>query len=471
MEINDKVYKFIKSNKMINKGERILVALSGGPDSICLLHILYKIMDKFGIKLYAAHLNHCIRGEEADKDEEYCRKFCENLGISFFSKKVDVELLAKTERISCEVSGRNARYNFFDEIKKEFGINKIAIAHNSNDQAETILLRLIRGAGIDGLCGIRAVRDDIYIRPILGLHREDIEKYCDDNNLQPRIDKTNLQNIYTRNKVRLDLIPYIAENFNSDIIGTLNRLAYTMQGEQSLLKEYVDMHYKKFCIKDDNKVIIKKDAFLEGENLIARLIRQGYYDICGNLNDLEKVNIYDVINLSKGQTGKFIMLPNGIVAYNDYGDIYIIYGENNVSSEKNDDKAIEMIIHELKIDEINIVDNMNISLSIVKNEKVKLDTNNVYKKYFNYDKIKSSINLRYRREQDFFYPLGMSGKKTLKKLFIDMKISRYDRDRIPLVCFGNDIAWVVGYKVSERYKVTEDTKKILCINFERGIVK
>lgn len=471
MKIKDKVYQFIKSNNMIIKGEKILVALSGGPDSICMLHILYAMRETLGIKLYAAHLNHCIRGEVADGDEEYCKRFCEELDIPFFSKKVKVEALAKERHISCELAGREARYGFFHEVKEQNGINKIAVAHNANDQAETILLRLIRGSGTDGLCGIRAVRDNLYIRPILSLDRQAIEKYCEANNLEPRIDKTNLENIYTRNKVRLELIPYISKNFNSDIIGTLNRLAYTMQGEQKLLKKYVDVHYEKFCFKESNKVVIKKEAFYEDVDLVAKLIRQAYYDFCGNLNDLEKVNIYDVIGLSNGETGKIIMLPNKIVAYNDYGNIYIGYRENNSLVENNDDSVIKNQVYELNIEEINIVNNMHIKLEVIKNEKIKLDNDNIYKKYFNYDKIKDSINLRYRKEKDFFNPLGMNGTKSLKKLFIDMKIPRYHRDRIPLVCFGNDIAWIVGYRVSEKYKISRDTKEILCINFERGIIK
>ncbi|MEW8956858.1 tRNA lysidine(34) synthetase TilS, partial [Clostridium sp.] len=218
-----KVRDFVKENNMISKNDKVLVALSGGPDSICLIHILNELKDELGIEILAAHLNHCLRGEDANKDEEYVREFCKSLNIQCYVKRVDINRYAKERALSSEMAGREARYEFFNDLKEEFNINKIAVAHNLNDQAETVLMRLMRGTGIEGLIGIRPVRDNIYIRPILSLNRHEIEAYCEDNKLLPRIDKTNLETIYSRNKVRLELIPYIEKNFNEDIINTLNR--------------------------------------------------------------------------------------------------------------------------------------------------------------------------------------------------------------------------------------------------------
>src|SRR3712207_2162004 len=221
----EKVIHTIKQNNMFEVGDKVVVAVSGGPDSICLLHILYKLKEKLDISIVAAHINHCLRGEEADKDEEYVRKFCENLNIQCFIKKEDVHKISKDRGISCEMAGREVRYDFFSEVLNNVGANKIAVAHNANDQAETILMRMLRGTGLEGLIGIRAVRDNIFVRPIIDITRDEIEDYCYVNNLNPRIDKTNLENIYTRNKIRLELIPYIQKNFNSDVIEVLNRFS------------------------------------------------------------------------------------------------------------------------------------------------------------------------------------------------------------------------------------------------------
>ena len=215
---------FISENSMLDKGDKVIVAFSGGPDSTCLLYILNELKEELGITLLGAHLNHCLRGQESDKDEEYAKKTCESLNIDFYSKRVDVHRISQEKNLSCEMAGREVRYEFFNELMHKFNASKIALAHNANDQAETILMRIMRGTGIEGMVGIKPVRDKIYVRPILHLNRSEIEKYCEEKNINPRIDKSNLEKIYARNKVRLDLIPYIEENFNSDIVNTLKSI-------------------------------------------------------------------------------------------------------------------------------------------------------------------------------------------------------------------------------------------------------
>ena len=220
-----KVISYIKDNKLIKSGDKILVALSGGPDSVCLLNILFELKEELNIEIAAAHLNHLLRGEDAFKDEEYVIDLCNKMGIQCFVKRVDINVYAKEHKLSSEMAGRNVRYDFFDEIVKKEGFNKIATAHNANDQAETILFRLMRGTGLEGLGGIKASRDNKIIRPILCLSREEVEKYIELKDLNPRIDKTNFEKIYNRNKIRLDILPYMKENFNEDIIQTLNRMS------------------------------------------------------------------------------------------------------------------------------------------------------------------------------------------------------------------------------------------------------
>ena len=219
-----KVESIIEKYEMIYEGDRIVAGVSGGPDSMCMLHILLRLKDKYNLSIFVAHLNHQFRGKEADDDAEYVKHICEEWGIPVFIKVFDVPAYAKETGLSAEEAGREIRYKLYDEVAKKVNGEKIAVAHNMNDHIETILMNLLRGSGIEGLKGIEAVRDRI-IRPLINVERDEIEEYCWMNGISPRIDKTNLQPIYGRNKIRLELIPYIKNNYNPNIMSTLYRFS------------------------------------------------------------------------------------------------------------------------------------------------------------------------------------------------------------------------------------------------------
>lgn len=228
--LKNKVLQTIKKYNLIKNGDKIVVGVSGGPDSICLLDILFNIKEdketKINFEIIVSHVNHMVR-EEAGEDEEFVKKFCETKNIKFESKRIDVVAISKKNKISTEEAGREERYKFFEEVRKKYECTKIATAHTKCDNAETVLMNIIRGTGIAGLKGIQAIRDDVFIKPLIEISREEVEKYCEDNLLEPRHDKTNDLNIYTRNKVRNILIPLIKKEFNPNIIETLDRLSRT----------------------------------------------------------------------------------------------------------------------------------------------------------------------------------------------------------------------------------------------------
>ena len=463
--LSEKVMCFIKKNSMFDQGDKVVVAVSGGPDSTCLLYMLNESKEELGITLVGAHLNHCLREGDADKDEEYAKKTCESLNIDFYSKKVDVHRISEQKNISCEMAGREARYEFFKELTIKLNANKVALAHNANDQAETILMRIMRGTGIEGMVGIKPVRDKIYVRPILQLSRKEIEKYCEVNNINPRIDKSNLEKNYARNKVRLDLIPYIEENFNNDIIKTLNRLSDIVKNDNDYLQSISDKEYKKHCEIGEQRVIINKKAFLQHEAIVSRIIRSALLAVNHNLYNFEKIHITNIIELQKHETGKTIMLPQNIIVENCYGDMHIyIHIKSNEINETNEtnDK------YSLNINEKNFIYPLNkvVQFDIKSKLQITEVKRNDYIKYFDYDKIEEPITLRYRKDGDRFMPLGMKGNKKLKDLFMDLKIPKVKRNEIPLICFGDDIAWVVGYRVSEKFKISKDTKNVLQIRIE-----
>ena len=276
MELQDKVLKTIQKYNLIQNGDSIVIGVSGGPDSMTLLNVLINLKQKLEIsKIVVATVNHMIR-EEAEEETKFVENFCESHGINFYLKKVDVQEEAKSKKISTELAGRNARYDFFEEVLKKTGSNKIATAHNSNDNAETVLMNLLRGSGVSGLKGIEKIRDDKFIRPIIECKRSEIEQYCLENKLNPRYDKTNNENTYTRNKIRNMLIPYIEENFNPNIVDSLNRLSTIATKEDEYIHKIVENSFKNIVITADmgkKEIILDLKKFNELDEVIkSRLI-------------------------------------------------------------------------------------------------------------------------------------------------------------------------------------------------------
>lgn len=463
-----KVLSYIKDNNLIEFGDKVLVAVSGGPDSICLLNILFKLKEDLNIDIGVAHLNHMLRGEDALGDEEYVINTCEKMNISCFVKRMDIETYSKEQKLSCEMAGRNARYDFFDEIMKKEGYSKVATAHNANDQAETILFRLMRGTGLEGLGGIKVSRDNKIVRPILCLSRREVEDYIQVNNLNPRIDKTNFEKIYNRNKIRLDILPYMKENFNDDIIQTLNRMSILIQKDNQFIEKIALSFYNKYCIESKNYFIIKKEMFKEDEVVINRVLRNAITKYSKSNYDFEMKHIYEILQLSKKNSGKIIDLPNKIYAENIYGDIYIKHRkEKNFNSNE---KKQEINIDKGNVDNNNVdFNDFKIEFLVIENyinTKLNLEKNN-FIKYFDLDQIIKNISVRNRKDGDKIIPLGMSGSKKLKDIFIDMKIPKEDRDNVPILCFDDKIAWIVGLKVSEQFKITNKTKNILKVVIQR----
>lgn len=310
--MEEKVLETIKKFNLIENGDKIVVGVSGGPDSITLLDVLLKIKQEkiIDFAIVVCHINHMIR-EEAVQDEEYVQKFCEKYNIDCFIKRIDIESLSQKEKIGTEEAGRKARYEFFYEILNKTSSNKIATAHTANDNAETVLMNIIRGSGTSGLKGIETKRDNL-IRPLIECNRNEIEEYCEQNNLKPRIDKTNFENIYTRNKIRNMLIPYIKENFNPNIIETINRLSDLSKLENEYLENQTKIVYNTI-IQEQTKEYIALD--LKQFNLLEKVIKNRLVlytinELFGTKNGIEKKHIEDIIKLCSNNIGNKYLIPN-----------------------------------------------------------------------------------------------------------------------------------------------------------------
>ena len=341
--LEDKVLNIINKYNMVNENDKIVVGVSGGPDSVSLLYILYNLQKKLNIKIYVAHINHMIR-KEADEESEYVRKICEKLNVEFYIKKVDVQNEAKRLKIGTEEAGRNIRYSFFEEIAQKVGANKIATAHNSNDNAETVLMNIIRGTSVSGLKGIEKVREGKYIRPLIECSRQEIEEYCEINNLHPKYDLSNNENIYTRNKIRNLLIPYLQKEFNPSIVDGINRLSSIAAEEEQFINKIVENEYSRLLITADKKdktvnddqakemckekkqIILDLKGFNKLDKVIkSRLILYTISKAYGTSAGIEKIHIDDIIKLCNNNIGnKFLVPKKGIKVYVKKGKIFFI---------------------------------------------------------------------------------------------------------------------------------------------------
>ena len=311
--MEQQVLETIKKFNLINNGEKVIAAVSGGPDSIAMLDILYKIQKdkKIDFEIVVAHVNHQIR-EEADEDEKYVQDYCKKNEIKCYIKRIDVINYANNNKIGLEEAGRKVRYEFFDEIMQKENANKIAIAHNKNDKAETIIMNVLRGSGLAGLKGIEPIRENKYIRPIIQFERTEIEKYCEENNLNPRIDKTNYDNEYTRNKIRNIVLPYIKKEFNPNIIETINRLSEVASETEEYLKTETTKIYNELKISEDSKLIrLNLKEFNKKSILIRkRILIYTIEKLLGNSQNIEKVNVDDVIGMCEKNIGNKYLKPN-----------------------------------------------------------------------------------------------------------------------------------------------------------------
>lgn len=351
---------YIKAIKTINKyrlicpGDKLVVGVSGGPDSMCLLEILLKIKNQScqnGTSLLAtkfdfvvAHVNHMIR-EEAKEDEEYVKKYCIKNDIQFYTKSIDVQKIANTNKISTEEAGRNVRYQFFEEILQKINGNKIAIAHNKNDKVETMIMNELRGCGIQGLKGIEPIRGK-YIRPLIECERKEIEEYCKENKIEPRIDKSNFENIYTRNKIRNIVIPYIEQEFNPNIIETMDRLSSLVTEQETYIQKQVEAIYQKIVLEEkiglieqvnekdiknkQDKLYITLDLkrFNEQEKVIkSHIILYIITRLFNTTKGIEKIHIEDMIKLCANNIGNKFLMPNKKLK------IFVKDGEIKISKE------------------------------------------------------------------------------------------------------------------------------------------
>ena len=454
-----KILDYINEYDMISDNDKVLVGLSGGADSVCLLRILKRI----GVELYAVHINHELRGAEADGDEEFCRELCSELNVPFSAYHRDIKAYALEKGLTVEEAGRQVRYDAFRKYAVEKHASKIAVAHNKNDLAETVLFNAARGSGLSGLSGIRPVRDNI-IRPLLCVKREEIESYLDELGQSFRTDSTNLLPDYDRNKIRHIILPALCE-INSKTIEHISDMAGEAGESYLLVKQLAKEKYEKLALKKNPglRVEIDINGLLQEHSVIKKIIiHEALADVAGKRKDISRVHINAVERLITGETGKSIELPYDISAKKSYETLII----SNQRIKKNE-IFYEILYEDLKKRQIiEISQDEKIELYLEdKQDKINIIKNN-YTKMADYGKIKGTLCIRTPQKGDYIIIDDKGNSKKLSRLFIDNKTDREKRINWPVVACGNEIIWAVGLRYSEGFKVDETTEKILYLKYE-----
>ncbi len=465
MRLQRKLVETVNQHQMLQAGYRILVAVSGGPDSMALLHALYTLADELDIKLAVAHLNHQLRGPAADGDEAYVKQWCKQWDLPFFAQRQDIAKLAAQQKLSVEEAGRQARYSFFARLADEHDFDRVALGHTATDRIETLLINLLRGTGLSGLCGIPPRRGR-FIRPLIAAWRNETAAYCRQYDLQPRLDASNLSSDnYLRNQVRLELLPLLESEYAPHIQSALLRLAQAAQQELSWTEPLVQAAYQQAAEDNDHSLSLDLAQLADmAPGLRYRLLRQALVRLRGDAADIEAVH-YNMLQqlIGKAQTGAEMHLPGAISARRGYNSIELSTGGHG-SSESGEAIGGHYILPvpgKVRVPQVELT----VSTELTRKRPAKLGNARGRQVTVDGQVIGQVLLVRGWQPGDSFQPLGLSGHKKLQDLFVDKKVPRHERDRIPLIVTGDDqIVWVVGYRLADPFKVTPRTKVFAIIS-------
>jgi tRNA(Ile)-lysidine synthase len=477
------VRKVILKENLIESGDLVIVAISGGADSLSLLHILERLKrEKFlDFSLHAAHLNHGMRGDSARKDAEFVRREARKMGIPCTIGEVDVEAFRKQRKLSPEDAARRLRYRFLEQLAERIGASSIAAGHTMDDQAETLLINFLRGTGLDGLSGIKVKRSlgdgELFLfRPLLKISKKEIEAYCRENSLSPRFDETNLDARFLRNKIRLELLPYLEREFNPDLRRGLFRLSGLLSEDRDFLENAAS--------ESLSRIISREEMYyleLEGEKLLeehealqGRILRLAICRVTGSVpREVGYNHIRAILQLYRtGTPHGLLNLPGGLEVSKRYNTLIILLKKlqrkGHLTSFSLPVPGRENIPGGEQVLQAELTSPNQLSWPPDERKEAYLDYEKVLGLLRGKDRLQSKkdyskLLVRPRRDGELFHPLGAPGRKKLNKYFIDHKIPMKERDSIPLVTAGNEIIWVVGKQISHNCRVTEETKKVLVL--------
>lgn len=474
--IKEKVTNFIIDNKLISQGDTIIIGVSGGADSICLLFLLSEISDLIKYDIKVIHVEHGIRGKESLEDAEYVKKVCRDLKIDCRVINIDALKYSKEQSLTLEEAARILRYRAFEDYRRELGEGgqkvKIAVAHHINDQAETVIFQMLRGSGIKGMGGMSPEREGI-IRPLLCLRRDDILLYLSENHINYRTDESNKDNTYSRNYIRNDILPRLAE-IQPQAETHISEMAAELRDVENFLTRLAEPIYKKTVrVSKNGKEIVLNLSELAGEEevLIKTVIRMVISDLVPNRKDIGR-NHFDAIwrLIGKG-SGKSVNLPKGVVV-SKQGDSLIFRCDED-GEECGD--SIYRICKDVNIKaafseqiQVRIGDEHEVVVRAFEKPEGYVIPRNTYTKCFDYDKISNGLQIRNAKPGDYLFIDEAGHRKDIKDYFVNEKIPVNQRDNVMILADGSHVIWVMGYRISEQAKITEETTKIIEISVTGG---
>ncbi len=448
-------------------GETVLAAVSGGPDSVCLLHVLCTLREGLGIGLHLAHLNHQLRGADSDADMEYVKALGKKLGVPVTVGMRDVATYQKEHRLSPEEAAREVRYRFLAEAGRDVGAGVIAVGHTADDRAETVIMNLLRGTGTRGLRGLQPVsrrtfgRDTVVIiRPLLEISRRATGAYCSEHDLKPRLDATNLSLAPTRNRVRHELIPALRK-YNPNVVDALLRTARIAGDDTEYIDAQVANILPDLMVAGEGHVIVDKPGLLALPAALRRyVLRAAIQEVRGTLKDIEAGHVEDLVEALEKPAGTAVGLPDGLVFSIEYNR-YLIARDTAALCPL----PVLKGEHPLTVPGVTRLPGWEVTADIIKAGNEPEAEDDGWTARLDYDVAGASLTVRPRRPGDRFHPLGAGGGRKLNRFLIDEKVPRAWRTRVPVVTDPDGIVWVAGWRIDERAKVTAATRRVLRLRF------
>jgi len=456
-----RIRAYIQEKHMIQPRDNILIGISGGADSVCLLFVLLKLQRELELKLAAVHIHHGLRQEEADRDAAFVKQLCQEQNIPLYTHHCRVRERAEREKLSLEEAGRLSRYEIFEEEARRLGCQRIAVAHHADDQAETMLFHLFRGSGIKGLSGMAPVRGRI-IRPLLCVEREDIIDWLRERNISWCMDSTNNGQDYTRNRIRHSILPCAKEQVNVRVVNHMAQAAEELAEVDSFLEEEVKKAFRLYVREEDAGCFVFEEAFVHLHPLLAgRMLRRCLAEN-GGLKDVDRLHIRMLLELMEKQTGSRLHLPGGRMARRDYKGLHIFMEKDIEPIQEKVKGVCPKVPGECSAGTYTWV------FSLIDKEKEQIIPEKTYTKWFDYDKIEKYLEIRGRMPGDYLEINREHGRKKLKAYLIDEKVPAREREELLLLADGHHILWIPGMRISEAYKVTKETRRMLKVQLYGG---
>ncbi len=473
------MHRLISQHNMIESNETVLVAVSGGADSLALLYGLHALDTQLNCRFHVVHLNHCLR-PDAEADADFVQQHASLLDVPCTVRCADVPRLVKKWKLSVEAAGRKARYQFYETVCTEVGATKVALGHHQDDTAETVLMNLIRGSGATGLKGIAPVRDLKIIRPLVGFTRQQIEAFLASIGVTPQHDATNTDRRYLRNRIRHELIPLLENNYNPNIRTGLSRTADVLGAESEYLETIARTAFEACRLSDTGKAPVPNSVILNRTKFRAyhialqrRMLRQSTAEMLGNMNDLYFVHYEAMLNLIEGNASNAeLSLPNSLRFRRTYQHLVF---ERCTSTERLRTGASDSFTYPLVVPGKTPISALKAEITAevgdVPSHEIHTPSDGKFEAVFDYEKLKatfaaaSPLIVRTRQRGDRFQPYGMRGRKKIKDFLIDAKVPRYERDSIPLLVCKDQVLWIIGYTTCEPFKITQSTRQYLYLRY------